>query len=227
MQETSDTRVRSLGQEDPLKKEMAAHSSILSWKTLWTEEPQGHREAGTDAPGRLSKHTRACGLVSASPAALESGHFPRCLHGYSGLSWFTLIFLIPFSCTSELFAFIFIFLSIIVLQHTMNILKNAYLMILIKSLIRDSWSAGTKGINNFEMAYFLLLIRPSWLTYSCPSNMTDKHKACLDSDNWTQQPWVPSLLTPKSLAKAPWKVESLGPNYHCFLRRFAPLTWKL
>ena len=33
------TRVRSLGWEDPLEKEMATHSSILSWKIPWTEEP--------------------------------------------------------------------------------------------------------------------------------------------------------------------------------------------
>ena len=31
----------SLGQEDPLKKEMATHSSILAWKIPWTEEPGG------------------------------------------------------------------------------------------------------------------------------------------------------------------------------------------
>ena len=36
-----ETRVQSLGQEDPLKKEMATHSSILAWKIPWTEEP-GH-----------------------------------------------------------------------------------------------------------------------------------------------------------------------------------------
>ena len=34
-----ETRVRSLGREDPLEKEMGTHSSILAWKTPWTEEP--------------------------------------------------------------------------------------------------------------------------------------------------------------------------------------------
>ena len=34
-------RVLSLGQEDPLKKAMATHSSILVWKIPWTEEPGG------------------------------------------------------------------------------------------------------------------------------------------------------------------------------------------
>ena len=36
-----ETQVRSLGQEDPLEKEMATHSSILAWEISWTEEPGG------------------------------------------------------------------------------------------------------------------------------------------------------------------------------------------
>ena len=48
MQETQETRVRSLGREDLLEKEMATHSSILAWRIPWTEEPgglspQGHK----------------------------------------------------------------------------------------------------------------------------------------------------------------------------------------
>ena len=39
MQEMQDRWVRSLGQEDPLEKEMATHSSILAWRIPWTEEP--------------------------------------------------------------------------------------------------------------------------------------------------------------------------------------------
>ena len=39
MQETQETQVQSLGQEDSLKKEMASHTSLLSWKAPWTEEP--------------------------------------------------------------------------------------------------------------------------------------------------------------------------------------------
>ena len=35
------TWVPSLGQEDPLEKEVATHSSILAWKTPWMEEPGG------------------------------------------------------------------------------------------------------------------------------------------------------------------------------------------
>ena len=36
-----ETQVQSLGQEDPLEKEMATHSSILAWEIPWTEEPGG------------------------------------------------------------------------------------------------------------------------------------------------------------------------------------------
>ena len=36
-----ETRVHSLGWEDPLEKEMATHSSILAWRIPWTEEPGG------------------------------------------------------------------------------------------------------------------------------------------------------------------------------------------
>ena len=36
-----ETQVRSLGQENPLEKEIAAHSSILDWRIPWTEEPGG------------------------------------------------------------------------------------------------------------------------------------------------------------------------------------------
>ena len=39
--------VQSLGQEDPLGKEMAAHSSILTWEIPWTEEPGGLQTVGS------------------------------------------------------------------------------------------------------------------------------------------------------------------------------------
>ena len=38
---TQEMQVRSLGQEDPLEKEMATHSSILAWRSPWTEKPGG------------------------------------------------------------------------------------------------------------------------------------------------------------------------------------------
>ena len=41
-----ETWVQSLGWEDPLEKEMAAHSSILAWKIPWTEEPDRLQSMG-------------------------------------------------------------------------------------------------------------------------------------------------------------------------------------
>ena len=38
--------VQSLGQKDPLEKEMATHSSILAWEVPWTEEPGGLQSMG-------------------------------------------------------------------------------------------------------------------------------------------------------------------------------------
>ena len=43
-----ETRVQSLGQEDPLEKEMATHSSIPAWKIPWTEEPGGLQSMGSE-----------------------------------------------------------------------------------------------------------------------------------------------------------------------------------
>ena len=42
-----ETWVGSLGQEDPLEKGMAAHSSILAWRIPWTEEPGGLQSVGS------------------------------------------------------------------------------------------------------------------------------------------------------------------------------------
>ena len=41
-----ETWVQFLGQEDPLEKEMATHSSILAWEIPWTEEPGGYSPWG-------------------------------------------------------------------------------------------------------------------------------------------------------------------------------------
>ena len=46
-QKMQETQVRSLGQEDPLEKEMATHSSILAWRIPWTEEPGGLQSMGS------------------------------------------------------------------------------------------------------------------------------------------------------------------------------------
>ena len=45
------TQVQSLGQEDPLKKGMATHSSILAWEIPWTEKPGGLQSMGSQTVG--------------------------------------------------------------------------------------------------------------------------------------------------------------------------------
>ena len=50
--EMLETWVRSLGQEDPLEKEMAAHSSILAWEIPWTEEPGRVQSMGSQRVGQ-------------------------------------------------------------------------------------------------------------------------------------------------------------------------------
>ena len=53
-----ETRVRFLGREDPLEKEMATHSSILAWKIPWTEEPDRLQSMGVaKSRTRLSDFT--------------------------------------------------------------------------------------------------------------------------------------------------------------------------
>ena len=46
-----ETQVQSLGQEDPLEKKMATHSSILACKIPWTEEPGGLQSMGLQRVG--------------------------------------------------------------------------------------------------------------------------------------------------------------------------------
>ena len=61
------TWVQSLGQEDPLEKQMATHSSVLVWRIPWTEEPgglqgypPGHKESGmTEATAYARGHSMA------------------------------------------------------------------------------------------------------------------------------------------------------------------------
>ena len=46
-----ETRVQSLGWEDPLEKEMAIHSSTIAWKIPWTEEPGRLQSLGSQRVG--------------------------------------------------------------------------------------------------------------------------------------------------------------------------------
>ena len=47
MQETQETQVQSLGQDDPLEWEMAIQSSVLAWKIPWTEDPGRSQSIGS------------------------------------------------------------------------------------------------------------------------------------------------------------------------------------
>ena len=49
-------QVQSLGREDPLEEEMAAHSSILAWRIPWIEEPGGLQSIATNRVGHDWSH---------------------------------------------------------------------------------------------------------------------------------------------------------------------------
>ena len=57
--------VQSLIWDDPLEKEMATHSSILAWETLWTEEPGGYIQSMGDSVTKQQQQQ--------SPRGLERG----------------------------------------------------------------------------------------------------------------------------------------------------------
>ena len=60
VQEMQEMWVQSLGQENPLEKEMATHSSILVWEIPWSEEPGGLQSMGlqeSNTTEQLSKYT--------------------------------------------------------------------------------------------------------------------------------------------------------------------------
>ena len=63
-----ETWVRSLGQEDPLEKGMATHTSILAWKIPWTEEPGGLQPIASQRVGHKSActHTLGSNIVNES-----------------------------------------------------------------------------------------------------------------------------------------------------------------
>ena len=80
------TWVQSLGQEDPLEKGMAIHSSILAWKTQWTEEPGGLRSTGSQRvryelvtnSTKTPKHSPGPTVISTAPASIQPVFFENC-----------------------------------------------------------------------------------------------------------------------------------------------------
>ena len=57
-----EIQVQSLGQEDPLEKGLATHSSILAWKIPWTEEPGGLQSMGSQESGTTEQLTLSLSL---------------------------------------------------------------------------------------------------------------------------------------------------------------------
>ena len=55
-----ETRVRSLGWEDPLEEEMAIHSGILAWRISWTEEPGRLQSMGLQRAGHDGETRNTC-----------------------------------------------------------------------------------------------------------------------------------------------------------------------
>ena len=67
-----ETQVRSLGQADPLKKEMAIHSGIPAWEIPWTEEPGGPQSMGSQkSQTHLSNQTQQISSI------LHGTHFAK------------------------------------------------------------------------------------------------------------------------------------------------------
>ena len=80
-----ETRVQSLGREDPLEKEMAIHSSTIAWKIPWTEDPgRLHVVHGVaKSQTRLSNFTsRSCPDDYLKQARDPSPHLPAMLEGW-------------------------------------------------------------------------------------------------------------------------------------------------
>ena len=69
-----ETRVQSLGWEDPLEKGMAIHSSMLAWRILWTEEPGGLQSVGSQRVRHdwVTNTTTGGSMVKNLPAKQET-----------------------------------------------------------------------------------------------------------------------------------------------------------
>ena len=89
-----ETRVRSLGQEDPLEKEMATHSIILAWRIPWTEklgrlQSMGSQRVGQDRVTSLSLSSKTQDLTLSQTflkVAVPAGKSAALLRGVYKLS---------------------------------------------------------------------------------------------------------------------------------------------
>ena len=71
-----EMQVQSLGQEDPLEKEMATHSNILAWIIPWTEEPGGIQSMGSNTTWSLNNDYNAskCASLTCNLRFLSESH---------------------------------------------------------------------------------------------------------------------------------------------------------
>ena len=72
MQETQETPVRSRGWEDPLEEEMATHSSVLAWRSPWTEEPDRLESTGSRRAGHDWAHSTCTSFHSSKQQSRDS-----------------------------------------------------------------------------------------------------------------------------------------------------------
>ena len=69
-----ETRVQSLGQEDPLEEEMATHFTILAWEIPWTEKPGGLQSTGSQRVQHdlaIKQQQRKCSKTLATVITME------------------------------------------------------------------------------------------------------------------------------------------------------------
>ena len=96
-----ETRVRALGREDPLEKEMATHSSILAWNMPWTEESGRLQSMGSQRVG----HDWATSLHFFTTSATWEAHLA--LGPLYSLGIWTRWSLLPFSCRVVWFCYFY------------------------------------------------------------------------------------------------------------------------
>ena len=79
MQEMQEMQVQSLGWEDSLKKGMATHSSILTWRIPWTQEPGRLQSLGSQRVGHdgVTEHTHPERAEVWREVPLRSGDFQK------------------------------------------------------------------------------------------------------------------------------------------------------
>ena len=65
-------RVRNLGGEDPLEKDIATYSSIIAWRIPWTEEPAGLHSIGSKSQIQLKQFSMCILEGSLRPTSLRS-----------------------------------------------------------------------------------------------------------------------------------------------------------